>query len=161
VKSIKKPRLEARIVGGQDASPQQFPHQAYVIVTNNLKREFFCSGTLIQPQWILTTASCLKVFSGIKNITIKMGSINADEMPISLTINDVERSVWIHKDYSFPKNNIGLIKLPEEVCISDDVKPIKLPNSQECYNGEIMTVSGFGRDQTGIRSSILQFIDEL
>lgn len=103
----------------------------------------------------------IKSLFSISYIEVKLGSINIDNMPISFRINEVDKAIWIHEHFSFPINDIGLIKLPKEVCITDDVKPIKLPILQESIEGKIMTVSGFGRDETGVRPSILQFLDEI
>ena len=43
-----------RITGGQDAVCGQFPWQAAIIIDNR----FFCGGSLISDQWVLTAAHC-------------------------------------------------------------------------------------------------------
>jgi secreted trypsin-like serine protease len=49
---------EARIVGGQVASPGQFPWQA-AIYKYTADGRYFCGGSLYNEQWILTAAQCV------------------------------------------------------------------------------------------------------
>jgi secreted trypsin-like serine protease len=48
----------ARIVGGQQASPGQFPWQA-AIYKYTADGRYFCGGTLYNEQWILTAGQCV------------------------------------------------------------------------------------------------------
>ena len=46
---------DAKITGGVAASPKQFPWQVFIV---DSARTFFCGGTIIGKQWIVTTAQC-------------------------------------------------------------------------------------------------------
>ena len=54
----KKTIKNARIIGGQVASPGQFPWQV-AIYKNTTDGRFFCGGAIINEQWILTAAQCV------------------------------------------------------------------------------------------------------
>jgi len=43
-----------RIINGTDADPEQFPWQVALIIDNT----YFCGGSLISSQWVLTAAHC-------------------------------------------------------------------------------------------------------
>lgn len=45
----------ARIIGGADALPGQFPYQISLIVNNS----HICGGSIIDNQWILTAGHCV------------------------------------------------------------------------------------------------------
>lgn len=49
---------KGRIVNGQDAALNQFPHQALLIITFAQGRAL-CGGSLIAPSWILSAAHCI------------------------------------------------------------------------------------------------------
>jgi secreted trypsin-like serine protease len=56
-KVILEPRrtnVSANIIGGTPAKIEQIPHQA-LLLTNN---EFFCGGSLLNFEWVLTAAHC-------------------------------------------------------------------------------------------------------
>ena len=44
-----------RIVGGHEATPHSFPHQAALFIDNM----YFCGGSLISSEWIMTAAHCM------------------------------------------------------------------------------------------------------
>lgn len=46
----------ARIVGGEEAEPHEFPW----IVGISFNRKWFCGGTLLNNEWVLTAAHCTK-----------------------------------------------------------------------------------------------------
>lgn len=48
---------QPRIVGGQIAYEAEFPYIAALYVTRD-SGTFFCSGALIDEEWILTAGSC-------------------------------------------------------------------------------------------------------
>ena len=49
--------ISGRIVGGTEASPNEFPWQVYLLVDRFLGYSI-CGGSLIDSQWVLTAAHC-------------------------------------------------------------------------------------------------------
>ena len=47
--------INSRIVGGDFARQNQFPHQVAVIYKGSLR----CGGSIISESWVLTAAHCL------------------------------------------------------------------------------------------------------
>ncbi|KAI9559773.1 hypothetical protein GHT06_013779 [Daphnia sinensis] len=68
------PTHDGRIIGGEIASPGQFPY----IVSLTENNRHFCSGFIYSAKWIVTTASCivgksagnLKVITGQQDLTV-------------------------------------------------------------------------------------------
>jgi secreted trypsin-like serine protease len=50
--------LGNRIIGGQPARVSQFQYAAAITVQTSNSR-FFCGGTLINQEWILTAGQCV------------------------------------------------------------------------------------------------------
>ncbi|KAK2143569.1 hypothetical protein LSH36_831g00010, partial [Paralvinella palmiformis] len=51
------PPTGSRIIGGDESRPHSWPWQ--VALRNINARSSRCAGTLIAPQWVLTTAHCV------------------------------------------------------------------------------------------------------
>jgi secreted trypsin-like serine protease len=105
---IQKDGINQRIIGGQEAYAGQFPYMA-AIYKSTSDGTFFCSGALINNQWILTSAYCVDeavLFS------IDLGALN-------LKANEPNRQRFatdiyvVHPDYNPTtlENDIGLIQL--------------------------------------------------
>lgn len=56
-----------RIVGGSPASAGQFPWQVAVMYRTSAG-SYFCGGSLIGPQWVLTAAHCVRGYEYHQNI---------------------------------------------------------------------------------------------
>lgn len=48
--------LHKRIYGGRDCGATERPH--HVVLTSTSDPDYFCGGTLISDQWVLTAAHC-------------------------------------------------------------------------------------------------------
>lgn len=57
---ISYPNLGSRIVGGNVASPGQFPHHVLLILSDGAA-SYWCGGSFVNPYWILSVSflSCL------------------------------------------------------------------------------------------------------
>uniref|UniRef100_A0AAR2LFL2 Zgc:165423 n=1 Tax=Pygocentrus nattereri TaxID=42514 RepID=A0AAR2LFL2_PYGNA len=95
--------LNTRIVGGQDASPGSWPWQ--VSLKNN--DGHFCSGSLINSNWVLTAAhwfSRLTVYLGMQALS----------------------SIIVHPNYSSSTNDndIALLQLNSSMTFTNYIKPV-------------------------------------
>ena len=50
---------QERIVGGTEAKQNEFPWQAWLLISLGNGRFYSCGGSLISNQWILTAAHCV------------------------------------------------------------------------------------------------------
>lgn len=53
--SLSDARWSSRIVGGEEASENQFPHQVALYRFG----QFNCGGSIIRKNWVLTAAHCV------------------------------------------------------------------------------------------------------
>ncbi|KAJ3656402.1 hypothetical protein Zmor_015482 [Zophobas morio] len=99
---------DPRIIGGISAYAGQYPYAAAINVQTGTSK-FFCGGTLIDSQWVLTAGQCV---DGAILFTIQLGShkLEGDD-PYRVTVA-TSHSV-LHPDYNplTLENDIGLIEL--------------------------------------------------
>ncbi|KAJ3656394.1 hypothetical protein Zmor_015476 [Zophobas morio] len=111
----------SRIIGGEIANAGQFPFIA-AIYKNTNDGTYFCGGSLISDQWILTAGQCVE--NGIL-FSIRLGITNLnsnDESSLRLATD----YYVLHPDYNPDtlENDVGLIKLRMPITYSDYVKPV-------------------------------------
>uniref|UniRef100_A0A3Q3X228 Peptidase S1 domain-containing protein n=1 Tax=Mola mola TaxID=94237 RepID=A0A3Q3X228_MOLML len=144
-----------RIIGGDDASPGEWPWQ----VTLQLDSNHFCGGSLISDQWVLTAAQCL--FTGIGRITVFLGRHNVS----GPNPNDVSRKVEdavCHPDYDVFTfdNDICLLKLSAPVNFTDYIYPVCLAAANSTFHsGTSSWVTGWGVTENGTLPDILQEVE--
>jgi secreted trypsin-like serine protease len=144
------------VVGGNDASPGEYPYAAYVLIDF----AFACTGTLVDPTHVITAGHCSSITGAAvatpvgqpgQLVEVYLNSIKAHEfegqqVPV--------KQVHVHPDYLFTNNPSGfpLDPSPNDVAILELAEPVNLPtvkiaNASErslWSAGTTATIAGFG-----------------
>jgi len=150
---------EDRIVGGVEASPNQWPWQVALFVDN----AWFCGGSLISDTHVLTAAHCVE---GATYFDIMAGAHNvrASSEPHRVEItsyNGFTHENWNGADLS---NDVALIELPSPITFNDYIRPACLPAKGDTADaGELVTATGWGKpsDSAGGISPVLRMVSDL
>ncbi|EDV38405.1 uncharacterized protein Dana_GF21864 [Drosophila ananassae] len=138
-----------RIVGGEDASKAQFPHQ----ISLRNAGSHSCGGSIISKNFILTAAHCVTnqqedgsfVAIDADRFTIRAGS--NDRFSGGVLVNVVE--VIFHEGYNTNlHNDVAVLRLESPLIFSSSIQPIALPSVQTPDDADII-VSGWGRLKAG------------
>ncbi|XP_037774657.1 chymotrypsin BII-like [Penaeus monodon] len=148
------PNGVSRIVGGTEATPHSWPHQVALFIDDM----YFCGGSLISSEWVLTAAHCM---DGAGFVEVVLGAHNIREneaSQVSMTSTDF----FTHENWNswLLTNDIALIRLPNAVEFNDNISTVKLPSSDVAV-GTIVTPTGWGRpsDSAGGISNVLRQVD--
>ncbi|XP_032237403.2 CUB and peptidase domain-containing protein 2 isoform X2 [Nematostella vectensis] len=118
-----------RLLGGSEAPVGSWPWQAIIEFKRDHKR--FCSGSLVFPQWVLTTAFCVY---GKKPsmLAVRPGAAHAAYSGSSAEQNIEAQDIFIHPDYhkyTIFSHDLALVKLSHPASISNTVNLACLPGS--------------------------------
>lgn len=141
VQVFKPDESDLRIVGGIFARDHSWPWMA-AFKENGY---FFCGGTLINDQWILTAAHCLSDLTNLASLKVTLGENNVNTAP-----NGLGAAKWIiHEQYDAYNtvNDIALVKLANKVTFTSNISPVCLPNGRSPVIGTIGMVTGWGTTQ--------------
>lgn len=144
-----------RIVGGTDADRKAWP---WMVALLNSKKKFFCGGSLINSQYVLTAAHC--TFGTSKNqIVARLGEYDFNDPRDphdDYQVVEIKR----HGQYNSMslRNDIALLKLEKPVTFNEFVKTICLPEAATDYIGREATLVGWGHlnGVSGGTSDVLQ-----
>lgn len=153
---VSVPPPETRIVGGQPADISAWPFQAVIAeILPDGRYQYFCGGTVITPEWVLTAAHCLveadatlqpkdttkmRVFIGAEDLRV-----TRPEMTFKIATTE------IHPNYQrvgtagvMHPNDIALIKLARPW--SGPVASLSLIERDDPQAG-LTKAAGFGRTE--------------
>ena len=150
---------QSRIIGGETVNITERPYQVALIEEGS---GFFCGGTIIDEEWILTASHCLEDLDETDVIQVLTGnSLSSD----SEGLKEVEE-FFMHSEYDpiTLDNDIALIKLASPLRLSASIQTIDLLTQEDIDNGLIdpgvlATVSGWGITDEGTTSDTLKSVD--
>ncbi|XP_076057511.1 trypsin-1-like [Oratosquilla oratoria] len=157
-----RPRLRLglnKIVGGEDATPGEFPYQIS-FQDNSWGFIFhFCGGSVYNENYIVTAGHCVygKNYDNPSNLQITAGEHNLDKEEGNEQSVKVEKII-LHEDYDTwtVSNDISLLKLAEPLTMNDYVKAIPLETKIASGNCK---VTGWGAlTEGGSSPSVLQWV---
>ncbi|ODM93407.1 Ovochymase-1 [Orchesella cincta] len=123
-------RPETFIVGGRNATPNEFPWLVRFTVLDAAGDSRFCTGALIALNVVLTSASCVRDNS--RPITVVAGDhllLEEDGTEVSIA----SQEVTLHEDFNSTslENDIALIHLSSSFQQNAAIQPVQLPNATD------------------------------
>jgi secreted trypsin-like serine protease len=154
-------KTSSRIVGGQEAAPNQFPWLVALYAN-----AWFCSASLLNEEWVLTAAHCVdgatswEVYAGTHDL-----SLGSEPHRVVVATDES----YLHPDWnpSTIANDIALIKLPERIEFTDEfIRPSCLPAYSDAGSSlvnDVVTATGWGKlsDDSFTKSDRLNFVKDL
>ncbi|XP_037544049.1 serine protease 27-like [Nematolebias whitei] len=131
----------SRIIGGQNAPVGSWPWQAVF----KLYGSFFCGGSLITNQWVLTAAHCL-TSNDVTGIQVHLGVHSLSGSNPNEVIRSLDQIIC-HPQYNGQtyENDICLVKLSNPVNFTDYVSPTCLASDNSTFDDGLSTwITGFG-----------------
>ncbi|XP_011210074.3 trypsin-1-like [Bactrocera dorsalis] len=134
-----------RIVGGMDTEVNEYPWMAMLM----RRGDFYCGGALINDQYVLTAAHCVRGFNK-RQISVRLLSHNRTDGRVS-TIDRQLDKIMVHDGYSTRNldNDIALLRFTEPVELRDPLRPVCLAEAGNTYDGELAVVTGWGAVKEG------------
>ncbi|XP_071134667.1 trypsin alpha-like [Mytilus edulis] len=132
---------EGRIVGGEDTTISQHPHQVSLQRSNS----HICGGAIVNADWIVTAAHCVDS-SRPQDYRIRAGS---SAHASGGTTRSIELIVS-HENYNsgsgtFP-NDIALMKMSSSLSLTGSISAITLATgSPDEFAGQTCEITGWGR----------------
>ncbi|XP_035673048.1 uncharacterized protein LOC118413629 [Branchiostoma floridae] len=159
---------DSYIVGGTDVAPGAVPWIAMLWDIRPGRNRFFCGGSLLTAEWVVTAAHCILEGEVTKDdFIIRLGKLSSErgifeENERSTTVQEV----IIHPNHD-PNNydiDIALVRLAERIAFTDYILPVCLPTVEDARRLltalPVGSISGWGRTmQDGTFSSSLKEVN--
>lgn len=149
--------IAPHIVGGSEANPHQFPWQVGIFMDDS----YFCGGSIISDEYILTAGHCADGFS---KFDIVIGAHAIRDPSEEGHLETVALDAFVHPQYDAAniKNDVAIMKV-SPITFNEFASPICLPERAdvgETLVGEVMTISGWGResDEASSIAELLNYV---
>merc|ERR1711936_479276 len=156
---IEGPPSMDKIVGGFEATPNQWPWQVALFIDN----AWFCGGALISENYVLTAAHCA---DGATYFDIMAGAHNVRESSEPNRAEVTSYNGWTHPLWNSNdlSGDLALVELPSPLPMNDYISASCLPATGETPAvGSLVTVTGWGKpsDSAGGISPVLREVRDI
>merc|ERR1712107_248732 len=134
-------RKEGRIVGGVEATEHAWPWQVALFIDD----AWFCGGSIISENYVLTAAHCA---DGASYFDIMAGAHNVRESSEPNRVEVTSYNGWTHPLWNSNdlSGDLALIELPSPMPMNDYISTSCLPATGETPAvGSLVTVTGWGK----------------
>lgn len=153
----KEQKPYSRIVNGVEATPHEFPHAAFLFIDNS----YFCTGSLINPEVVITAGHCTDG-AGVADIILGAHDQTEDEpSQVEIFADDI----ITHPNWN-PLNvdsDVGLLRFfGNPVEENEFIKSIPLAD-EEPPVGTVVTMAGWGKTDdsplSGVHDTLMKTSD--
>lgn len=148
---------DTRIVFGENAVPHSAPWVVaiqWIILTQT---RLVCGGAILSPQWVVTSAYCLKSVLPIGRIELTAGRHDLSKIESTEQRRIIDRT-YVHPNYSIPGtgpndipvNDLALIHLKEPLIFNAAVNAVLLPAYDYMYENTSARLVGWGSKTMGV-----------
>merc|ERR1712179_185306 len=127
---IEGPARAGRIVGGHEAEEHEWPWQVALFIDD----AWFCGGSLINENYVLTAAHCV---DGASYFDIMAGAHNVRAASEPNRVEITSYNGWTHPqwDTNTLANDLALNELPSAIDFNDYIAPSCLPMAADTAGG--------------------------
>jgi len=129
------PDSRSSIINGRDAPDSRWPWVARLWFTNGI-RYWQCAGTILNKQWIMTAAYCLRTQLLPPLTDFSFARIGGNDLRKSSKFYTPLSKFEPHPNYRGIHNNIALVMLGEEISFSPTVAAMPLPAPGEQFGAK-------------------------
>lgn len=159
-------KIVPRIVGGQKAEADQFPHQATIARRTSSFGQYIyqqiCGASVISDRWLVTAAHCLPYLTNLMTRGQFRGIIGTHNLGHEgrRQVVTFEKAIP-HPSYTSRSHShdIGLVKTTAPMFESSSVKYAKLPKQGERFSGMAIATGHGKTSTTGGESDALLHVD--
>ncbi|XP_037800605.1 serine protease 27-like [Penaeus monodon] len=148
-----------RIVGGEQATPYEYPWQVGLVQTTS--RNVFCGGSIITRKWVLTAAHCAASMIGKESRFKVLVGAYILSSPSIIQQNLSIRRIILHENYNSHEldSDIAFLEV-DPIEFSQRVGPVCLPDPSGFFDNVTGTVTGWGTLKAdGEPSNVLMEVD--
>merc|ERR1712117_224510 len=150
---------EGRIVGGVEATEHAWPWQVALFIDD----AWFCGGSIISENYVLTAAHCA---DGASYFDVMAGAHNVRESSEPNRVEVTSYNGWTHPLWNSNdlSGDLALIELPSPLPMNDYISTSCLPATGETPAvGSLVTVTGWGKpsDSAGGISPVLREVRDI
>ncbi len=112
---------DTRIVGGMEAKPGAWPWQV-ALLNPNIDNAQFCSGSLIDPEWILTAAHCVNgALPSDIEVAVGVHTLSSITTTDRISVSQIIMHDGYIPERGIPDNDIALVRLAKPVMLTGTI----------------------------------------
>ncbi|XP_029725630.2 uncharacterized protein LOC109426652 isoform X6 [Aedes albopictus] len=146
-------RIKNPVYVDGDSEFGEYPWQVAILKKDPKESVYVCGGTLIDNQYIITAAHCVKTYNGF-DLRVRLGEwdVNHDVEFYPYIERDVI-SVQVHPEYyaGTLDNDLAILKMdrPVDFTGTPHISPACLPDKFTDFSGQRCWTTGWGKDAFG------------